>query len=97
VDRPCRGLVTVTKYEPDPDARPATSRCRSSSKCHVTGITQPIQDLAGAKWGAIIGRHGATSGLAGRSKYVPEPVSSHGELHWRRHESSFESRESPCL
>jgi len=30
----------------------------------VTGITQQIPGFAGARWGAISGRHGATSGAA---------------------------------
>ena len=33
--------------------------------------------IAGAKWGAIIGRHTATQGLVERSRYIFELLSSH--------------------
>jgi hypothetical protein len=70
--------------------------CRSSSRCHVTdlkgGKMVGFNPVAGAKWEAIIGRHGATHGLVERSIYAFELLSSHIEQHWPIAETSFASR-----
>src|SRR5690242_6060751 len=67
---------------------------QSGPPSHVTEITKSGAGLTGAKWGAISGPHGATSGLVERSKYTPELLSSHNEPYRPTPEPSFASRES---
>jgi transposase-like protein len=82
---------------PPPAARRRRGTGQISPADDVTGITQQNPDLTGARWGATVGRHGATPGLAERSEHAPELASSHDEPYRPTAESSFASRGSVCI
>jgi hypothetical protein len=91
---PTRRTITLRKLCQSPNSASVDNR-RSPDLSRLPNemsrgwkITN-LKSAAGAKRGAIIGRHAATHSLVRRSKDAPELLSSHSEPHWATVAASF--------